>query len=52
MLKDFPKSEIINWLDQVLDENKGDPIKFAFHLESGYAVENCLAMYDELVKGS
>ena len=48
MLKDSPKSEIINWLDQVLEENKGGPIKFAFHLEFGYAVENCLAIYDEL----
>ncbi len=50
MLKDSPKSKILKWLDQVLDENKGGPIKFAFHLESGYAIENCLAMYDELVK--
>jgi uroporphyrinogen-III decarboxylase len=48
MLKDSPKSEILGWLDQVLDENKGGPIKFAFHLESGYAIENCLAIYDEL----
>lgn len=48
MLKDSPKSEILKWLEQVLDENKGGPIKFAFHLESGYASENCLAIYDEL----
>jgi len=48
MLKDSPKSEILGWLDQVLDENKGGPLKFAFHLESGYAIENCLAIYDEL----
>ena len=48
MLKDSPKSEILGWLNQVLDENKGGPIKFAFHLESGYAIENCLAIYDEL----
>jgi len=48
MLKDSPKSKILRWLDQVLDENKGGPIKFAFHLESGYAIENCLAIYDEL----
>lgn len=50
MLKDSPKSEILEWLDQVLDENKGGPIKFAFHLESGYVIENCLAIYDELRK--
>jgi hypothetical protein len=50
MLKDSPKSEILKWLDRVLDENNGGPIKFAFHLESGYAVENCLAIYDELKK--
>ncbi len=50
MLKDSPKSEILRWLDQVLEENQGGPIKFAFHLESGYAIENCLAIYDELRK--
>jgi hypothetical protein len=50
MLKDSPKSEILAWLDRVLEENQGGPIKFAFHLESGYAIENCLALYDELVK--
>lgn len=48
MLKDSPKSEIVKWLDKVLEENQGGPLKFAFHLESGYAVENCLAIYDEL----
>ncbi|KPL22249.1 MAG: hypothetical protein AMS23_08185 [Bacteroides sp. SM1_62] len=48
MLKGSPKSDIIKWLDRVLEENQGGPIKFAFHLESGYAVENCLAIYDEL----
>lgn len=48
MLKDSPKSEIIKWLDRVLEENQEGPIKFAFHLESGYAIENCLAIYDEL----
>jgi hypothetical protein len=50
MLKDSPNSELLKWLDRVLEENRGGPIKFAFHLESGYAVENCLAIYDELVK--
>lgn len=48
MLKGSPKSEIVRWLAQVLEENQGGPLKFAFHLESGYAVENCLAIYDEL----
>jgi hypothetical protein len=48
MLEGSPKSDIINWLDRVLVENMGGPLKFAFHLESGYAVENCLAIYDEL----
>jgi hypothetical protein len=50
MLKDSPKSEILGWLDRVLEENRGGPLKFAFHLESGYAAENCLAIYDELSK--
>ena len=50
MLKDSPKSEILKWLDRVLEENRGGPLKFAFHLESGYAIENCLALYDELLK--
>jgi hypothetical protein len=49
MLKDSPKNEILKWLDRVLEENGGGPIKFAFHLESGYAIENCLAIYDELL---
>jgi hypothetical protein len=50
MLKDSPKNEILSWLDRVLEENRGGPLKFAFHLESGYAAENCLAIYDELSK--
>jgi hypothetical protein len=50
MLKDSSKNEILQWLDRALEENRGGPIKFAFHLESGYAVENCLAIYDELRK--
>ncbi len=49
MLKDTPQGEILKWLDRVLEENQGGPLKLAFHLESGYAVENCLAIYDELV---
>lgn len=50
MMKESPKTEILKWLDRVLVENRGGPLKFAFHLESGYAIENCLAIYDELLK--
>ncbi len=50
MLKGSPKSDLIKWFDRVLEENQGGPLKFAFHLESGYAAENCLMIYDELLK--
>ena len=48
MLKDSSISDLIAWLDQVLEENKGGPLKLVLHIESDYSTENCLRIYDEL----
>jgi hypothetical protein len=50
MLKDSSEGELIAWLDNALKENQGGPLKFVLHLESGYSPDNCLMIYDELVK--
>jgi len=50
MLKDKSEIELISWLDRALEENQGGPLKFVLHLESGYSTENCLMIYDELVR--
>ena len=50
LLKSSTVEKIIQWLDQVLEENQSGSLKFAYHLEPGYSVENCLAINDELVK--
>ena len=50
LLKEIPRKDLINWLNRVLEENQGGPLKIAVHIESGYSLENCLAIYDELLK--
>ncbi len=50
MLTNASKEDLIDWLDTVLEENQGGPLKFVFHLESGYSTENCLLIYDELLR--
>jgi len=50
MLKEAPEKDIIAWLDQVLEENQGGPLKLALHLETDYSTENCLMIYDELLR--
>ena len=49
MLSGVPRSGMLTWLDKVLEENRGGPLKIAFHLEADYSMENCLMIYDELV---
>ena len=50
MLKDKSEIELVSWLDTALEENQGGPLKFVLHLDSGYSTENCLMIYDELVR--
>lgn len=50
MLTDALEKDLISWLDNVLEENQGGPLKFVFHLESSYSSENCLMIYDELFR--
>lgn len=50
MLKDKSEIELVSWLDTALEENQGGPLKFVLHLESGYSANNCLLIYDELVR--
>lgn len=40
--------EVITWLDKVLLENNGGPLKIAYHIESSYSFENCMKIHDEL----
>lgn len=41
---------LLAWLDEVLEENMGGPLRFSFHIESAYSMENCRALYKTLVK--
>ena len=50
MLTDSSERDLIAWLDDVLEENQGGPLKFVFHLESSYSSINCLMIYDELLR--
>ena len=50
MLTDSSERDLIAWLDDVLEENQGGPLKFVFHLESSYSSINCLMIYDELFR--
>lgn len=50
MLNTTVEREIISWLDRILEENQGGPLKLALHLESSYSTENCLLIYKELQK--
>jgi hypothetical protein len=50
MLKDSSISDLIAWLDQVLEDNRGGPLKLVLHIESDYSTENCLRIYDALLK--
>lgn len=48
LLENAPRDEIITWLNQTLDENQNRPLLIGFHIEPGYAMENCLAIHDVL----
>lgn len=50
MLKNAPEKDLSDWLQQVLRENRGGPLKLAMHVEPDYSVERCLMVYDELVR--
>jgi hypothetical protein len=49
MLKEAPEQDLLTWLDQVLEENQGGPLKLAMHLENDYSHMNCLRLYEELI---
>ena len=48
LLAGADRAGVVAWLDRTLTENGGGPLHIGFHLEPGYAVENCLAIHDEL----
>jgi hypothetical protein len=50
LLKGADKVQLLAWLDQTLEENGSGPLQIGYHLEPGYALENCLAIHDELAK--
>ena len=50
MMKGVPKFRILEWLNKILEENDQGPLQIAYHLESNYETDNCLAIHDELEK--
>jgi hypothetical protein len=50
LMEGIPQTEIIEWIDKTLTENQGGPIQIAYHMETDYDINNCLAMHDELEK--
>lgn len=50
MMKKTDSQDLMQWLDIILEENQGGPLKIAMHLEADYSIEYCLKIYDELLK--
>ena len=45
LLEGVDRSRVSVWVGQALAENDGGPLSIGFHLEPGYAVDNCLAIH-------
>ena len=50
LLEGVPQSAVINWLDNILSENRGGPLQIAYHLEADYDILNGLVIHQELEK--
>ena len=50
MLEDTSEEDLVYWLKNTLEENQGGPLKIVLHLDIGYSVQNCMRIYDELLK--
>ena len=50
LLEGVPQSAVINWLDNILSENRGGPLQIAYHLEADYDILNGLVIHRELEK--
>jgi hypothetical protein len=48
MLENTPSEDLTDWLYNVLKENAGGPLKIALHLDTGYSIDKCKMIYDEL----
>lgn len=48
LLTEADPKEMRQWADTVLEENRGGPIRFGYHLEPGYNLESVFALHDEL----
>jgi hypothetical protein len=46
----IPQSSVIDWLIKTLSENRGGPLKIAYHMEADYDIMNGLAIHHELEK--
>jgi hypothetical protein len=50
MMKNVPRSRILEWLNKTLEDNDNGALQIAYHLEPDYEIDNCLAIHDELEK--
>ncbi|MDR1833381.1 MAG: uroporphyrinogen decarboxylase family protein [Propionibacteriaceae bacterium] len=50
LLKDAAESDIAAWLETVLADNAGGPLKLAYHLEADYNQANCVYIHEELAR--
>lgn len=48
LLAGTDSKDVIAWLENVLLENNGGPLKIVYHLESSYSLENTMKIHDEL----
>ena len=48
MMLGIPRQRILEWLSKTLEDNDNGPLQIAYHLESHYEINNCLAIHDEL----
>ncbi len=44
------REEIVDWVNQSLEENRGGPLEFQFHLEPAVPIDNSLAIFGALVE--
>ena len=50
LMKNAPRSRILEWLDKTLEDNDNGPLQIAYHLEPDYDVDNCLAIHELLLE--
>ncbi len=49
LLKDAKPEEAREWVSEILDQNRGGPMKIGYHFEPGYNLDAVLEIHEELI---